>query len=82
MVPPSARRDARRALDVDEEGVDRIGEPDELQAAAGERARLDRAAVGIFGEPVGRRPGEAEAPDRARAAGWPGSISTRSSGWR
>ena len=38
----------RRALHMDEEGVDLVGEPGDLQALAGQRAALDRAAVEIF----------------------------------
>ena len=67
------KRDARGALDVDEEGVDRIGEPDELQAAAGKGAGLDRRAVGIFGEAVRRR-SRAKRKPGSRAAGGAGGV--------
>ena len=38
----------RRALDMDEEGVDLVGQPGDLQPVAGKRAPLDRGAVEIF----------------------------------
>ena len=50
---------AGRALDVDEEGVDRVGEPDQFQPAPLERAGGDRRAVGIFAEAVRGLAGEA-----------------------
>ncbi len=49
------------ALDMDEEGVDRVGEPSDLEPPAVKRAALDRAAVEERHEAPRSPPGEAVA---------------------
>ena len=64
--------DAHRALDVDEERIDRILQPADFQTAAGEHAVVDRGAIVVRHQPAlaallalaGRDPG-----DRHAAAG-------------
>src|SRR6185436_5583536 len=45
-LSPFGEADASGPLDLQEEGVDRIVHPDQLQTAPGQRALLDRLAVG------------------------------------
>ncbi len=52
--------DAGSALHVDEEGVDRVAEPDNFKFLAGERVRHDGGTVMMLGEAGGCLAGEAE----------------------
>ena len=61
------KAEAGRALDMDVEGIDRVGDPGDLEPLPSERAALfDLAAVEIGHQPLRRLPGEAVAGLDAR----------------
>ncbi len=60
--PAAGHAQARRSLNVDEIGIDRIGKPGQLQAPTGKRATVDRGAVETRLNAGRRAPAKARLP--------------------
>ena len=72
--------EAARALDLEEEEVDRVGRPGDFEAPAGERPVLDLGALEIRDDRLRSRAGRGAAFPPPRRS--PASTSTRSGGLR
>ena len=56
--PPVVQQHPAGALDLQHEGIDRVGQPEDAQALVFERARLDGGAVPVRQQPAALQPAD------------------------